>query len=541
MSTILSIYAGPHDAAICILKNGKVLINFEKERFSRIRYDGGFSKKLFEDIFERIELDLKDIDHIVIDGKVKGEIPAIVKNTKGIPWNDIIKLKSKMIFEGECEFFSKKLPLFSVHHHLSHAAGAYFTSPFKDATILTADSGGMGYNYSLSIAKDGYLFPQSFSWTTPLGWWWARLPLYYGVINPGTLMAISGYGKENNLLKNELLSQMFVNSSKKLDKQNINLGLDVNKNGVPITLLNPKIKGDADLAYALQSITDDIFSGWFNQAKKYGSKNLCFSGGLALNCIGNTRAAKHVGIEKIHVPPNPNDCGLALGAALALHYYYYKKKYIPKYFSPYNGIKYTKEEIDSVIKKAKKNNKSLLITKVDNERIVNLLSKGHIIARFFKQSESGPRALGNRSFIASPDIPNLRNIMNEVKNREWYRPFAPIILKKEAVNLFENVLYDSYYMNTSAVIKKKWRKKLSGVMHIDHSTRPQLIDENSCSDLYEIVNNFFKQTAIPGILNTSFNINEPLVETPEDAMRTFLNIKKHVNFLQLDNLLIEKK
>jgi len=540
MSTILSIYAGKHDAAISIIQDGKVLINLEKERITRNKYEGGFSSEMLETVLDNVRLNHKDIDHLVIDGKVKDGVPDIIKDTKGIPWNDIIRLKKSMLYKGECTFFSRKIPLYSIHHHLSHAAGSFFTSPFKDAVVLTADAGGMGYNFSISTAKDGQLFPKTFSWSTPLGYWWAKLPEYYGVTNPGTLMAISAYGSQNITLKNELLGQMFINSSSLLNKQKINIGREFKENGVPLNTLNPKKENDSDLAFALQSITDDVFSGWFSQAIKLGSKNLCFSGGLALNCIGNSRAAACAGVKAFHVPPNPNDSGLAMGAGLAFHYYVQKNKYIPKYFSPYNGLKYSINDINLVIKNARKENKNLKITKINNDIISDLLAQGYIIARFFGRSETGPRALGQRSFIASPNKPNLRKIMNNVKKREWYRPFAPIILKQEAHNVLENVLHNSYYMNTSSVIKKDWRKKMEGVSHIDNTTRPQLIDEESCLDLFEIVSKFFKKTGIPAILNTSFNIEEPLVETPKEAMDTFLKINSDIKYLQLDSFLIEK-
>lgn len=541
MSTILSIYAGPHDSAISIIKNGEVLINIEKERITRIKYDGGFSEEMLKFVLNNCQVSPKDIDHIVIDGKVKDGIPNIIKDSKGIPWNNIAELKKQMFYKGECNFFSRKVSLYSIHHHLSHAAGSYFTSPYTDAVVLTADSGGMGYNFSISTAKNGVLFPLSFSWTTPLGWWWVKLPKYYGVTNPGTLMAIGAYGKKNIMLKNELLGQMFINSSSKIEKQNINVGRKIDENGTPIPHFDPNKEQESDLALALQSITDDIFSGWFKQAINLGSKNLCFSGGLALNCIANTRAANNAEVEQFHVPPNPNDSGLAMGAGLALHYFIHKNKYTPKYFIPYNGFNYSLNDIDTVIEKAKKENKTLKIIKVNNEIISDLLLEGHIIARFFGRSESGPRALGQRSFIASPNILNLRKIMNKVKKREWFRPFAPIILKSEAHKVLENVLKDSYYMNTSSVIKKEWRDRLAGVSHIDNTTRPQLIDENSSSDLFQIVSMFYKKSGIPAILNTSFNVDEPLVETPKQAMDTFLKINSDVKFLQLQNYLIEKQ
>ena len=540
MTTILSIYAGPHDAAIAVVKNGEVLVNLEKERITRKKYDGGFSIEIFDKILNNFHINHEEIDYIVIDGKVGSKIPSVVQNTEGIPWNDIVALKKKTVYKGSCDFYSRKIPLFSIHHHLSHAAGSYFTSPFKNAVILTADAGGMGYNFSTAIAKNGYFQPLEFFWTTPLGWWWAKLPEYYGVQNPGTLMAIGAYGKENNILKNELLGQMFIHATSGINKQNINIGRKVNSNGIPIKPLNPKINKEADLALALQNITDDIFTGWFKQTLEKGNKNLCFSGGLALNCISNSRAAINVEVEKFHVPPNPNDSGIAMGAGLALYYYVLKNQYIPKYFNPYRGLKYSLNEINSVIQKAQKNNKNLKVKKASNELISDLLAEGFIIARFFGRSEAGPRALGQRSFIASPNIKDLRIIMNRVKKREWYRPFAPIILKSEAENVLENVLNNSYYMNTSSLIRKEWREMLAGVSHVDNTTRPQLIDENSSKDLLQIVEMFFKKTGIPAILNTSFNIEEPLVETPEQAMNTFLKISSDVKFLQLENFLIEK-
>lgn len=540
MSVILSVYAGPHDGAIAILKDGEVLVNLENERITRKKYDGGFSMAMFEQVFENANIKHSEVDFIIVDGKVRGKIPEIIKNPKGIPWDDTVQLSKQTVYKGTCEFYSRSLPLFSIHHHLSHSAGSYYTSPFEDAVIITADSGGMGFNFSTSIAQNRILKPLTFSWTTPLGWWWARLPEYYGVNNPGTLMAIGAYGRKNDLLKNELLSQMFTNSSSSITKQNIDIGRKTNEDGIPQKTLNPKIKGEADLALALQEITDNVFSGWFKQIfNKEVSQNLCFSGGLALNCISNSRAAVNAGIKKFHVPPNPNDCGIAMGAALALHHYVLKNEYKPKYFSPYKGLRYSNDKIENLLREFKKNNK-LKITKTTNENIADLLSKNFIIARFFGRSEAGPRALGHRSFIASPNKKDLKNIMNKVKKREWYRPFAPIILKSEAENVLENVLNNSYYMNTSSVIKEEWRDRLSGVIHEDNSTRPQLIDKNSSKDLLEIVNIFYKKTGIPAILNTSFNVNEPLVETPQHAIETFLKLPSEVKYLQLDNFLIEK-
>ena len=543
MSSILSFFGHAHDSAISLIEDGNVLLNLEKERYSRIRHDKGIGVDFFNYFFEKINRN--KIDIIATEPKT---IPilledGIISNVSGIPpLSNFEELKRNLIYFGECTFHGKKTPLVSVHHHYAHAASAFYTSPFDTASVITADSGGLGYNFSLNIAKDGYLSPLDYKWTSPLGFWWIRLPHYYGITEPGTLMAISAYGKENSNLKNELLSKIIHFYNEHYKNLVFEMGLGWNEKLMPKKILDPKKKGAADLAFALQSITDDIFTGWFLQASKLSnSKNLCFAGGLALNCIGNTRAFLNADLEKIHIPPNPHDGGLAMGIGLAAYYTKLNIKYQPKvFFSPYNGPKYSDAEINSILEKIVAKHDNLKYYPVNNEEISELLAKGKIIARFFDSSESGPRALGHRSFIARPDLPNLRKIMNEVKQREWYRPFAPIVISKEAKKLFEKSVFNSYYMNTSAIIKKEWQSRLRGVMHVDGSTRPQFVDEYSCKDTYDLLKRFFKKTRIPAILNTSFNIKEPLVESPEDAIKTFLKINKNVSHLQINNFIIEK-
>ena len=549
MTIIASIYPGPHDANICILQDGEILINLELERFSRVKKDGGFTLEFFHHCLDNCGIGPNDIDVFVIDGQYfnyyKSDLPKLFTEYDGVPIGDFEKLKSSLSYQGSVVFNGRRLPFISIQHHLAHAASAFYTSPFENASIITADAGGTGVNFSISLGKDGQIIPLRnwWRWTAALGYWWSKIPYYYGVKEPGTLMAISAYGKHNPALRAELLSQIITTAKQPLNDHFIHIDRKFDENsGVPLKPLDPKINGDADLAYALQSITDEIFAGWFAQASKLtGNKNICFSGGLALNCIGNTRAVQLSNSGTLHVPPNANDSGLAMGAALAVYYGTPGNIYKPKYFNPYQGAFHNDSIVNSAIEQACKRHQ-LKRLKVNDiaESVSSILENRKIICRYKGRSEAGPRALGNRSFLAAPDIPNLRKTMNKVKKREWYRPFAPIVLGSKKDEIFDTSVENSYYMNTSSVVREKWRKSLEGVLHSDNTTRPQIVDNQTDQELYQIVNNFYDKTSIPAILNTSFNINEPLVEKPDEAINTFIAAGKDVEYMQIENEILQK-
>ena len=549
MTLIVSVYPGPHDAAICILKEGEVLLNLELERFSRVKKEGGMSTDFFNYCLEICDVRDDDIEAFVVDGQYfdlpTSKISELLTDIEGVPIGKFSELRSTLLHSGSAKYKGRKIPFFSVHHHLAHAACAYYTAPFDDTAIITADSGGTGLNFSISVGSNGKIspLPEWYRWTGSLGYWWAKLPSYYGVTEPGTLMAISAYGEQNPNLRAELYSQLVLNSHRPLDQHFVHLGRScIERDGTPVEVLDPAKKGEADLAFALQSITDEIFAGWFAQAQKItGKSNICFSGGLALNCIGNARAIRLSEAGTLHVPPNANDSGLAMGAALAIYYTIEGKKYTPKHFSPYCGPLYSTNSVTTVIDEACKEH-GLARLKVNNlsDTVSDILASKRIMCRFRGRSEAGPRALGNRSFMASPDIKNLRKIMNKVKKREWYRPFAPIVLGDRKDDIFEYSINNSYYMNTSSIVRDEWRDLMAGVLHSDNTTRPQIIDENTESELVEIVQKFYEKSGIPAVLNTSFNINEPLVETPREAINTFLAAGKEVEFLQLEDEILQK-
>ena len=548
MKIILSIYGHHHDSSISILNGNKILLNLELERVSRIKHDSGVSinfikKCLNHAKIRKIDFLSTDIETLQILKKKKILSKIDLKNNK-LTNAEISKYK---IISGQCFFFGRKCNLVLVHHHLAHAAGSYYTSPFKNCAVLTADAGGNLKNFSLSYFKNGKLISYDHQLKPSLGYLWALLPRAYGITEPGSLMAISAYYKNKEKKLIERIKKIFLENivqtfsiNKLYRKLFLQLGFKIDSK---LSISNPlKVdENNASLAFALQDLTDDIFSKWFGDIyKKSRAKNLCFGGGLALNCIGNTRAVNNSGITTIHVPPNPNDSGLSLGAGLATFYIHLKNEFKGlKCFSPYTGPEYTDDDIKELLNLYLKKGFKLKVRNTNNDLLATLLEKGNIIARFYGRSECGPRALGHRSFIARPDKKNLRQIMNKIKCREWYRPFAPMVLKKYAKDMFVDSINNSYYMNTSAKVNQNWISKLQGVIHEDYTTRPQFVDRMCCKDTYDLLNKFYKKSNIPALLNTSFNVKSPLVETPDDALKTFIKIN-NVNYLQLNKFLISK-
>jgi carbamoyltransferase len=269
------------------------------------------------------------------------------------------------------------------------------------------------------------------------------------------------------------------------------------------------------------------------------SKNLCYAGGIALNCIANTRALNRSEFENLHVPPFPNDAGLAAGMALYGWYHILGNKKSNDFFSPYNGPVYSDEDYVAALQTVKG---KCDFRKYENEsEVADILEQNNIICVARGRSESGPRALGHRSIICRTDIPNVRETLNEkIKLREWYRPYAPIILDEYAADVLEDHIPYSPYMTTSAVIKEDWRERMAGVCHVDNTTRPQIIKREHCPMTYDMIKNLYDRTGIPAVLNTSFNKREPIVETPQNAIDTFLRFDG-IDYMVFDKWIVSKK
>ena len=495
----LSLYNG-HNACICIMKDGEILLNWELERFSRVKHDYGFNKKFLEKSLELAGIDNEeDIDVILTNSLCHGRPPPwSVPHTSGVRIAEARVDNAEWVPLDGC-------PIIAMNHHLAHVASSYYTSPFDSATILTQDGGGdNGENFSIATAKGNKIIKWKYGQVVNVASWWSGLSLnnfrmpriheWDPGAGAGKLMALAAYGKTSQYLEDKLFLDM---SKGTMPDYTDNHSCAYNNDE---DLSDTGQQNSRNVAAALQGVTERHIKAIYDDAYvRYPDDNLCISGGLALNCVANTRV------------------------------------FINQWWG---NIRKKCEEIEEV--KAKVNPELAMVEEgytIDD--IAEIIANENVICVWRGRSESGPRALGHRSIICLPSMKGGRDYLNsKVKNREMYRPYAPIILDKYVDEVLEQYLPVSPYMSTSGTIKEEWRDRMSACNHVDNSTRPQIIHREHDRFTYNLIEVVYEKTGIPAILNTSFNMQEPIVETPEEALNTFF--KFPIKYLLLENSMITK-
>ncbi len=519
----LSLYNG-HNAGICIRKDEEIILNWELERFSRIKHDFGFNQDFFNKSLSLVNITMDDIDVIVTNKQDYSRKP---------PWE--VPSTSEELF---IKFSIKNKVAFAINHHLAHCSSTYYTSPFQEAAIITQDGGGDNENFSYGYGKDSKIIKIAKGKVKNIASYWSgitlnnyrmkRLHAWDPGSGAGKIMALAAYGNSNAQLEALLDRTMSEGIKEKYtDKDSKAFNDDEDLSDV-------SSQRSKDVAAALQQITEKEIESIYEMVyEKISSRNLCIAGGIALNCVANTRVNSQ--FTNLHVPPFPNDTGLAAGMSLFHWHHILGNPKNSSYFSPYLGPTYSEKEVLNALGKYNYSFKPLAI-----DEMVDCICNGEIICLAKGRSESGPRALGHRSIICLPSIKDGRDILNfNIKQREWYRPYAPIILDKYVDLILQDYLAESPYMSTSGVIRANWRSRLAAVNHIDNSTRPQIIHEEHEPFLYKLIEKVYKQTGIPVILNTSFNKQEPIVETPEQSLETFAKFKE-IKYLVLHDYMVYK-
>ena len=513
---ILGLYYG-HNASACVIKDGKVLINWELERFTRVKHDYGYNQKFVDKTLEHCDITYDDVDYIATNFPI-GILSWIEKNEpKKMPPYKSISTNGSEYLRSDV----KGKRLIAVNHHLCHAAGAYYTSPFSRSKIFTWDGGGDGENASVSYGEGNKINQYDPKNLKNIASYWsslcfnnyrmARIHAWDPGSGAGKIMGLSSYGTPNDKLGLDIEKDMSLAPDPK------NFDPRARAFNECEDLSDTKRFRSQNVSASLQKFTVDNLVEQIKNISRDGEANLCYSGGLALNCIANRDIIKRTGFENLHVPPFPNDTGLAIGAALYVWHHVLDNPKTNEYFSPYTGPDYK-------------------VGLPDVQKVGELLRAGKIICYYEGRSESGPRALGHRSILCDPSIPGIRDKLNEkVKCREWYRPYAPIILEEYAEEMLEDYNKWSPYMQTSAVIKEEYREKLGGVNHVDNTTRPQILKKEHNPILYNII----VASGLSAVLNTSFNYQEPIVETPDNALLTFANMG-HVDTLIIGDKIYER-
>ena len=591
MTNILGISAFYHDSAAAIISDGKIISAAQEERFTRVKHDYGYPYNAVKFVLEYSNLKLSEVDHIVFFEKpflkferlletyVAFAPKGYIQFAKSMPvWLREKLFQKKMLMnylkEHDSDFNNENKILFS-EHHLSHAASAFFPSPFEEAIILTADGVGEWATTTVAIGKGKELeikkeihFPHS------LGLLYSSFTYYTGFkVNSGEykLMGLAPYGEPKyvNLIKNNLID-IKPDGSFRLNQDFFNyaIGLTMTNSKFhklfgekPRDSKNEKIKQfHMDLAASIQKVTEEVIVLLAQSLKKeFNIPNLCLAGGVALNCVANGKILEKKIFDRIWIQPAAGDAGGSIGAALA---YWYKELQNDRKISStdemngsYLGPEYSQEQIEKDLIKLEA---SYLRLKEDEiiEKTVKCLKNGDAIGWFQGRMEFGPRALGNRSIIGDPRSSTMQKNLNlKVKYRESFRPFAPSVLREEVSKWF-NINSDSPYMLlvSDLVEDKKIKmseneKKLFGidklnikrsdipaVTHVDYSARIQTVDKETNLKYYSLLKKFYDTTKCPVLINTSFNVRGPIVETIDDAFKTYAY--NNIDYLVLNNYLI---
>ncbi|UJS19978.1 MAG: carbamoyltransferase [Candidatus Brocadia sp.] len=585
---ILGISAFYHDSAACLVQDGRIVSAAQEERFTRKKHDFSFPTNAIQYCLQESGLKVEDLDFVAFYDKpfLKFErilmtylayAPVGIRSfIKAMPLWIKQKIWMKEFIKKELDFAGK---IIFPEHHESHAASAFFPSPFQEAAVLTLDGVGEWATTSYGIGKDNKIdilaeihFPHS------LGLLYSAFTYYTGFkVNSGEykVMGLAPYGepKYKGIILSELMD-LKEDGSFKLNMKYFNYcaGLTMTNKRFDKLFGGPPRKPESlltqremDLARSVQEVTEEVMMRVTRHVyKETGQKNLCMAGGVALNCVGNGKIVREGPFENIWIQPSAGDAGGALGAAMFVWYQYLENKRTAdnkKDFQrgSYLGPEYEDKSISDYLRKNK-----IPFTEISNEdipeKIADLIAEQKVIGWFQGRMEFGPRALGSRSIIGDARSPKMQEVMNlKTKFRESFRPFAPSVIKERVSDFFE-FDKESPYMLLVAPVKKEIRREMSeeevklfgidklnvvrssipAVTHIDYSARIQTVDKDVNPLFYRTIAAFDKKYGCPVIINTSFNVRgEPIVCTPEDAYLCFM--RTNMDYLILGNFLIEKK
>ena len=595
MTSILGISAFYHDSAACLLLDGKIVAAAQEERFTRIKHDSSYPKNSINFVLKYANLNLIDVDYIVFFEKPFLKFERLLETyigfapkgfkqfVKAMPvWlKDKLFQKNRLInyLKQHDKKFDGKDKIYFSEHHLSHAASAFFPSPYKEAIVLTADGVGEWATTTVAIGKGRELeikkeihFPHS------LGLLYSAFTFYLGFkVNSGEykVMGLAPYGqpKYSKIIKDKLID-IKEDGSFRLNQEYFDYATG-------LKMINAKFENlfrcksrdsnkeklnqfHMDIAASIQNVTEEIIINLASSLyREYKIKNLCLAGGVALNCVANGKLLEHKIFENIWVQPASGDAGGSLGAALSLWHLHLQKERKNEIQDDMRGSYLGPEFDNSEIEKEL----NLLGAKyeiLNEDEIINYtansIKNGNAVGWFQGRMEFGPRALGCRSILADPRLSDMQKILNiKVKYRESFRPFAPSILNENLEEWFEMKGKSPYMLFVAKIKKDKTiemkdevkalfgidklnikRSIIPAVTHVDYSARVQTVDSKTNSKYYKLILKFKELTGCPILINTSFNVRgEPIVCSPTDAYNCFMGTD--LDTLVIDNFLLKKE
>jgi carbamoyltransferase len=577
---ILGINAYHADASAAIVCDGRLVAAVEEERFNRIKHCAGFPAQAVKYCLDVAGIKPEELTHIAIARDTRANLDKKLLYALKIPQMALRRLAPQGKFATIKEEVARALDIdpekiaaevVRVEHHKAHLASSFFVSGFGEAALLSVDGlgdfastmWGIGKGHEMAIAGS-VAFPHS------LGFFYTALTQYLGFWKYGDeykVMGLASYGQPE--FKDEFARIVLLDGLN--GKPRFNLALDYfihHKVGSEITwdegspvvgklysnFLEKRLgaareAGSAvdhrhqNIAASLQARLEDSVLSLLNQLHRlYGVKKLCMAGGVAFNCVANGMIFERTPFEEVYIPPAAGDAGLAIGAAF---YVTHQTLNRPREFTmdhAYWGPQFTSEQIGQALSRKKIADSGFRIAELSDEEITQetarRIADGKIIGWFQGRLEFGPRALGNRSIVVDPRRAEMKDILNSrIKHRESFRPFAPSILEERVSDYFDHS-HPSPFMLMTYHVRPEKRNEIPAPTHVDGTGRLQTVNREQNPRYWQLIGEFERLTGVPVVLNTSFNDNEPVVCTPEEAIECFLRTKMDV--LAIGNFLVEK-
>ncbi|MBS1949727.1 MAG: Nodulation protein nolO [Cytophagales bacterium] len=572
---ILGLNAYHADSSAAIFKDGILIAATEEERFRRIKHWAGFPSEAIKFCLKEANISLQQVDYITIGRDPKAKFWSKVKfvlanvHKKNTLLSDRIKNSKKIAsIESELAAISNlpeaeiKPKIINVEHHRSHLASAFFASPFDEAAILSIDGSGDFTTTMIATGKGNEITVlDSVDFPVSAGLFYTAFTQYLGFPHYGDeykVMGLAPYGEP-----------VYADAIKKIIRFNANglfswdesyfanpteIKLDYSThvpdisqlfgNKMVITFGPPReakeelTQKHKDIAASVQRVCEELILHILSSLQqRTGLKNICIAGGVAQNSVANGKIIERTNFENLYIPSAGHDAGISMGSAQYAYHHVLKNKRCPPIYSAYTGSKFSNDEIEKLLRERNISFKRLEDEKLF-DRVTDKLIQPGVVGWFSGRAEFGPRALGARSILADPRNPNAKDLLNaKIKRRESFRPFAPSILKEYTGEFFEKT-EDVPFMEKVFPIKKEKRELIPAVTHVDGTGRLQTVMREVSPRYYELIDTFRKKTGIPILLNTSFNENEPIVNTPAEALDCFL--RTNMDMLVLENCVVER-
>ncbi len=574
---ILGINAYHGDSAACLIKDGEIICAIEEERIRRIKHWAGFPSESIKFCLQYAGITIADVDYItigrdpsahfgkkVISSLKKLTNPNFLKD-RMVNIKKVFSLKSQLAQALSISEKDISAEIKHVEHHRSHLASSFFCSPFEESAIVSIDGFGDFSSAMFAIGRENKIdVVDSVTYPHSLGIFYTAFTQFLGFPFYGDeykVMGLAPYGEPKYLDKMEKVIKIGKNGKFQLNKKYFvhatkgvamtweegapfidKLYSDefIKEFGTPREKSEPLTEYHKDLAASVQKHCENVIFHMLNSfQQKTGLKNICIAGGVAQNSVANGKITEMTGFEKIYIPSAGYDAGVAIGSALWFYNNELGNKKRNFVRSAYLGPEYSDEQIESILKT--KGVKYIKLVDVNEtiEKTASLLANGAVVGWFQGRTEFGPRALGNRSVLTHPGRPDAKDLINsKIKRRESFRPFAPSILREYVSEYFERE-DDVYFMEKVFKIKADKRKLLPAVTHVDGTGRLQTVHKDISPKYYSLIAKFNEKTGLPILLNTSFNENEPIVNTPEEALDCYL--RTEMDALVMGNILVLRK